>query len=69
MDDIDRGQEREQIDRERALSAALNHEPPLPAIGICYNCEVSLPPGVCFCDCDCRNDYEMRQRMEAIRGY
>ena len=68
MDQIDTGQEREQMDREYALRAALQHEPPLPYVGSCYNCAALLPDGVRFCDCDCRTDYERRQRAEVFHA-
>lgn len=56
MDDIDRAQEREMLDRDLAIAAA--RRAALPATGHCYNCEASVPPGVSFCDADCRADYE-----------
>ena len=67
MDLIDMGQQREQMDREYALRAALQHEPPLPYVGSCYNCGDPTGGGRRFCDCDCRTDYERRQRAEAMR--
>jgi len=64
MDIMDRAADREQMDRDLAIAAAHHHAPDIPAIGICYNCEASLPEGVRFCDCDCRNDYEKRKDAE-----
>jgi len=69
MDDIDRAQERDQLLRDIALIEANHHRPPpTPPIGRCYNCESSVPPGVRFCDLDCRDDYDARKRAEARRG-
>lgn len=67
MDIIDQAAEREEMDRALCLAAAHRHEPELPAIGICYNCEASIPEGAKFCDCDCRNDYQRRKAAEARR--
>ena len=64
---IDCACEREQHDRDLCLAAALKQQHTLPYIGQCYNCEATLPEGVRFCDCDCRNDYTNRKRCEALR--
>jgi len=68
MDIIDVANDRADRDLSIALAQAMRHEPPLPAVGQCYNCLDSLPDGVRFCDCDCRNDYTNRKRMESMRG-
>lgn len=68
MDDIDRAQEREQSDREYAISEHLRTAPELPAQGVCYNCQSIVPPGARFCDKDCRDDHDMRKRAEKRRG-
>lgn len=70
MDDIDRAQQREQMDREAAIAAAANASsvPPLPACGECYNCQSSVPEGVRFCDADCRTDWDSRKSAEVRRG-
>lgn len=69
-DDIDRAQEREQLDRAAAIAAASSASslPLLPACGECYNCESSVPPGLRFCDADCRKDWELRKNSEVRRG-
>ena len=47
---------------DQMLSAALStRKPELPAKGRCYNCDDPLKTG-CFCDADCRDDYEKRVR-------
>lgn len=63
-DSIDMGCEREQEDRERAL-AAQAAKPKMVFKGECYNCEAEIVRG-CFCDGDCRDDYERRERLDRI---
>jgi hypothetical protein len=67
MDDIERGQEREQADRALAIAAALNR-PSLPAVGRCHNCDARVPRGAHFCDVDCRVDYERAQAAQRRNG-
>lgn len=66
MDFADIAQEREQLDRELILSSHAHHDPDLPEIGACHNCDAPLSQGK-FCDCDCRDDYATRKRCEALR--
>lgn len=40
---------------------------PLPETGRCYNCDDVVPCGL-FCDADCRDDYEKRERFSAMRS-
>lgn len=68
MDEIERAQEREQADRAAAIAAALARAPALPACGECYNCQSAVPPGLRFCDADCRSDWDERKRAEVRRG-
>ena len=56
MDDIDRAQQREEMDRDLAIAAARQNA--LPFTGDCHNCGASVPDGWRFCDSDCRDDYE-----------
>jgi predicted nucleic acid-binding Zn ribbon protein len=60
MDDLDRAQQREEQDRERALAAARSATL-LPATGHCHYCGASVPGAAHFCDSDCRSDYEREQ--------
>ena len=46
-----------------ALISQRSAEPHLPIIGKCHNCKEPLPKGERFCDADCRDDFEKRQRM------
>lgn len=36
----------------------------LPYIGECHNCGEPTPDGVNFCDTDCRDDWDKRQRAK-----
>lgn len=47
-----------------AAQAARARQSTMPAVGACYNCGEELAPGMLFCDKDCRDDYEKRQRYE-----
>ncbi|EBX7464781.1 hypothetical protein DS565_01030 [Salmonella enterica subsp. enterica serovar Bareilly] len=38
----------------------------LPETGHCYNCGDSVPYGL-FCDADCRDDYDKRERFKEMR--
>ena len=62
-DIIDLGCEREPRDRELALELARrNAPPPLAATGFCHNCDDPVVGELHFCDRDCRDDLERRQR-------
>ena len=37
-------------------------------VGICYNCEASVPEGVSFCDSDCRDDHQRRNYHAKINA-
>jgi len=61
MDIYDRASEQE----EKARKIALTHrKPELKAVGICYNCDESIAPNACYCDGDCREDHELRERLK-----
>jgi hypothetical protein len=36
--------------------------------GFCYNCEEPVKTAALFCDKDCRDDYEHRERMSLQNG-
>lgn len=59
-DESDMATERELLDTELAIRAALAKHNPLPPVGFCYNCEARLSNGNRFCDVDCRDDWELR---------
>lgn len=63
-DEIDRGCQREQEDRDRAL-AAQAAKPSMPPLGFCYNCDEVVFEG-CFCGVDCRDDYELRIKRKRV---
>lgn len=66
MTDIyDQATAREELERELALQQTRYSAKPLPH-GTCNNCEASCVGA--FCDQDCREDWETRQRMAKING-
>jgi len=67
MDDIERGQEREQMDRELAIFNQRKRTNLLP-VGSCYFCDSILRDGVLFCDADCRTDYERVEKARERNG-
>lgn len=63
-DPIDQACQREEEDRERALKAQAA-KPRMQPCGACYNCD-AVVDGRCFCDGDCRDDYERRERAKQL---
>lgn len=62
MDDIDRAQAQEQMQRDAAIAAA--RAGTALATGHCHHCGRRLGALQRFCDSDCRDDYE---RIAAAR--
>lgn len=62
-DQIDLAQRFEEMHRDIAIH---NRAPELPFNGECYNCEAPVTGG-CFCDSDCRDDYDKRMKLKG--GY
>lgn len=63
VEQIDQAQMFEELRREDALrDQAL--KPGMPAVGTCYNCSAAIFNGGCFCDVDCRDDYEKRTKVQ-----
>lgn len=60
-DEIDIACDREQIDRDCAIAAA-RKAVALTAMGKCLNCGEDVGTGLRFCDKDCRDDWEKRER-------
>ena len=54
--------------RERAMAEARTAADLTPPVGRCHNCDASVPPGVRFCDADCRDDWQARRNAEVRRG-
>ena len=69
-DDIDRAQDREQLDRDLAIAAAKRSAAStlLPACGQCYNCQSNVPAGLRYCDKPCADDHAARKSAEVRRG-
>ena len=59
-----------QIQRERLDEFALHvRHPAAPeATGFCLNCGEPLPAGQRWCDTDCRDDWEIRERESGVRN-
>ena len=65
MDEIDRAQKI----TDQALEIALDHQKNksrLPETGRCHWCDEQIATGF-FCDEDCRDDFEQKQRFKGIR--
>jgi ribosomal protein L32 len=65
MDIIDKAQEN--IEKEDAARFAARRSVSLPHTGECHNCGETVAPDRLFCDVDCRDDYDRRQRLEKNR--
>jgi hypothetical protein len=66
-DDADRAQEQIEAELVHARSAAQTKLKLLP-IGRCYNCDEALRGRQLFCDQECAEDFEKRERAHAFRG-
>lgn len=61
-DQVDQAQKFERM----RLDIALREQAAKPSMlfnGECYNCEEPIEWG-CFCDADCRDDYELRENRK-----
>ncbi|ECA2717288.1 hypothetical protein EJW09_11070 [Salmonella enterica subsp. enterica serovar Braenderup] len=63
-DEIDIASDNEQVRLSVALSERERH--PLPEMGHCHNCNEIISAGL-FCDTDCRDDYEKRERARRMK--
>lgn len=61
-DQIDLAQRFEEMHRDIAHREQAA-KPTMPFKGECYNCGAPIERG-CFCDADCRDDYERRVRLK-----
>lgn len=64
-DQLDQAQEFEQQRRDDLL-AQQSRKPVMTFTGQCYNCDAVIEWG-CFCDPDCREDYELRKKQQKQR--
>jgi hypothetical protein len=62
-DILDVASEYEENQREMALAQARANAAKLTITGRCYNCEEEVGQQL-FCDVDCREDFEFRDRMQ-----
>lgn len=59
----DLASDREMLDTARAVAAARQPASGAPVpCGLCHNCDEPLGEGLSFCDRDCCDDWEIRQR-------
>lgn len=65
VDILDVASEYEEKQREMALARALANATKLTITGRCYNCEEEVGQKL-FCDVDCREDFEFRDRMQKV---
>ena len=49
-------------DRERSLAAVRGQVDKTPPCGSCYNCGDPVADPLRFCDKDCRDDFQKRER-------
>ena len=69
VDDADRAQDEIEITLAQARSAAQARQMLLPT-GHCHNCDERLDrAGHLFCNRECAEDFEKRERELAMRGY
>lgn len=52
------------IEREMTMRMATRRQVALPPRRSCYNCDEPLDADARFCDIDCRNDFEYRERRK-----
>ena len=65
---IDAAQDADARNREACIrEVSFTHRKMSPA-GECYNCGTHLSAVTLFCDADCRDDFEKRQRIGRIGG-
>jgi|RifOxyD3_1024039.scaffolds.fasta_scaffold12496_2 hypothetical protein len=65
-DEIDRACEAEEWFRSQALDNRQVMADAMPFTGQCYNCELTIDSGS-FCDVDCRDDYDLREKQNKQR--
>lgn len=53
-----------QLEEKQREVSLRYRKPQLTACGKCYNCEEPLPETILFCDADCRDDFEKRQKAK-----
>lgn len=68
MTDIfDRASEKEERDRDLAIRAARAKNQPLKITGFCLSCNEALSDRR-FCSAECREDYELQEKIKKIAG-
>lgn len=71
-DDADMAGDRIEIETKRYLDAidkAIKAQAQqLPAIGVCYYCDGTAPPGRSFCSKSCSDDWDHEQKRKKEMG-
>jgi len=62
MDIADQAQQQSDLSLEIAISNLRKNEPSLLYTGSCHYCDALVEKG-CFCDSDCRDDYEKQAKL------
>jgi hypothetical protein len=66
MDQFDRATELEEKQRELSIEANRQGRRLIP-VGRCFNCDSPVPASHVFCDADCRDDYEKREKTKCLK--
>ena len=65
MDVSDQATQQEELALAAALAAQRNRsQSVLLPVGSCHNCDVILADSLLFCDADCRDDWQLRNRIK-----
>jgi hypothetical protein len=64
MDDLDRASEQEQMMRDNAIQAERAKYIAMPITDICYNCKIELDYIGAFCNANCRDDWQAREKAK-----
>lgn len=62
-DEVDRGNDQAEQTLQHLVAQARRVRALMP-VGRCYNCEEHVEINRLFCDLDCREDYDRRQRRK-----
>ena len=66
-DEFDKASELEEYQREMAIKRSRVTQS-MPDIGVCYYCNEYTPPGIRFCDSECRDGFEAELAAKKRNG-
>ena len=70
MSDIfDNAQELEQYQRDLAIKEARSRNQPMKFTGRCLSCNSEIEKIGRFCDAECREQFELEQKVKRIKGF